>query len=302
MLFNEIYGVYYSTVARILEAAVDGELTEDSLNKTVADNAFPESVLYMLPSLTDSEWQLLDEKLHTPLKNHPSMPLTLLEKRWLKAISMDPRFRLFGVRYEWDEDVEPMFTEEDYLVFDKYSNGDPFDDKIYIRNFRSIMTAITRKVPIRLAYKSRHNKRMVITALPEKLEYSEKDDKFRMLGRGKYGSVMLNLGRIRSVTFCDGLEPMAASAERRKDYLELELVNRRNALDRVMMHFAHFEKEAERIDKYRYRIRIFYDKDDETELVIRVLSFGPFIRVTGPDDLVVLIRKRLEMQKICGLK
>lgn len=65
--------------------------------------------------------------------------------------------------------------------------------------------------------------------------------------------------------------------------------------------FAHFEKEAQRLDEKHYRVTINYRQDDETELVIRVLSFGPFIKVTEPERFVGLIKKRLEMQKSCGL-
>jgi predicted DNA-binding transcriptional regulator YafY len=42
---------------------------------------------------------------------------------------------------------------------------------------------------------------------------------------------------------------------------------------------------------------IHYQQEDETELVIRVLSFGPFVRVAEPDHFVNLIRERLVSQK-----
>ena len=81
----------------------------------------------------------------------------------------------------------------------------------------------------------------------------------------------------------------------------IELYDGRNALERVLLHFAHFEKEAQRLDEKHYRVTINYRQDDETELVIRVLSFGSFIKVTEPERFVGLIKKRLEMQKSCGL-
>jgi predicted DNA-binding transcriptional regulator YafY len=43
-----------------------------------------------------------------------------------------------------------------------------------------------------------------------------------------------------------------------------------------------------------------YDKDDETEILIRLLSFGPMIRVVEPESMTALIRDRLKMQKSCG--
>lgn len=80
----------------------------------------------------------------------------------------------------------------------------------------------------------------------------------------------------------------------------LELTDRRNALERVLLHFAHFEKQAEKLEEDRYRITIFYEKEDETELVIRILSFGPMVKVTSPQHFVDLIKQRLLAQKNCG--
>ena len=42
-----------------------------------------------------------------------------------------------------------------------------------------------------------------------------------------------------------------------------------------------------------------YEKEDETELVIRVLSFGPMIKVTAPQSFAELIKQRLIAQKSC---
>ncbi|HIY00811.1 MAG TPA: WYL domain-containing protein [Candidatus Blautia faecipullorum] len=36
------------------------------------------------------------------------------------------------------------------------------------------------------------------------------------------------------------------------------------------------------------------------ELVIRILSFGPMIRVAAPVHFVDLMKERLQMQKSCG--
>ena len=69
----------------------------------------------------------------------------------------------------------------------------------------------------------------------------------------------------------------------------------------MLLHFAHFKKQAEKLDDERYRITVSYDKDDEMEIVIRILSFGPMIRVTAPQHFIELIKKRLINQKSCEL-
>ena len=69
-----------------------------------------------------------------------------------------------------------------------------------------------------------------------------------------------------------------------------------------MLHFAHFEKQAERTGYDKYILRLKYYENDETEIVIRVLSFGPYIKVLEPQSFVNLIKERLISQKSCELK
>lgn len=45
-----------------------------------------------------------------------------------------------------------------------------------------------------------------------------------------------------------------------------------------------------------------YDGEDETEIVIRVLSFGPYVKVLEPSSFVNLIKERLISQKSCDLR
>lgn len=63
------------------------------------------------------------------------------------------------------------------------------------------------------------------------------------------------------------------------------------------MAFSHFEKQAERIKENQYKITLYYDKEDESEMVIRILSFGQMIKVTAPVRFVILIRERLICQR-----
>ena len=195
--------------------------------------------------------------------------------------------------------VEPLFTPDDYRVFDRYSDGDPYGDEAYIQRFRLILDAVRHKYPLSITTLNRKGGRLIRVMLPGYLEYSEKDDKFRLIGSGgRYGSTV-NLGRIISCAPYSGVHhawPQAALAPRHETVV-FELWDQRNALERVLMHFAHFEKEAERLKDDRYRVKITYDRDDETEMVIRILSFGPMVRVVSPPGFVDLIKNRLSLQK-----
>lgn len=303
MLFHEIYGTYFRTVARILTEAVDHPLSSGEINTIIQKNAFEESTLNIPESLGAKHWQLLKEDGTTILQNKPAMPLTTLQKRWLNAISYDPRMRLFTDQPVVFPDVEPLFLPEDIYVFDKYSDGDPYEDAEYIRNFRLILDAIRQQYPLRISIMNRRGKRVTARTIPEYLEYSEKDDKFRLIGTGSKLGNTINLGRITSCEKCENVQGVKIGKRNlphpRK--VVFELIDDRNALERVLMHFAHFKKRAEKIDDRKYQIVLNYSKEDETEVLIRILSFGPMIRVVKPAAFIKLIKDRLSDQKSCGL-
>ena len=83
----------------------------------------------------------------------------------------------------------------------------------------------------------------------------------------------------------------------RQEELTLLLHDERNGLERVLLHFSHFEKETLKLDDRLYQIKLRYDKDDETELLIRVLSFGPVLEVRAPDRFRQLVLNRIRKQR-----
>ena len=297
MIFSELYSAYYNAVSRIIGAILQGERDEKQFRAVVEEYAFGESMLSIMPSLKSGKWQLVRPDMTTPIRNIPQLPITELEKRWLKAISLDPRVRLFGVSFDWLAEVEPLFSLEDYRIYDQYCDGDPYGDEGYIERFQFILKATRERSVAVFETLNRNGERVRTVGVPERLEYSEKDDKFRVILSGKRRFNTLNLGRILSVRDYLGVEfsvPELRSPHMRE--LILTVDDYRNALERVMLHFAHFEKKAERLDGMRYRLHIKYDPADETEMVIRVLSFGPMVKVEAPDDFVELIRARLKKQ------
>ena len=302
MIFSELYSAYFNAVSSILAEAVKHPLQKDMLRDIIEKNAFGESILNMEPAMKDERWQIIRSDGTTPLKHIPTMPLTTLEKRWLKAISLDPRIRLFSDELPDFPDVEPLFRPEDISVFDKYSDGDPYEDETYIKHFRLILNAIKGRQPLHIDLTNRKDNMIHMTMMPEYLEYSEKDDKFRLIGSGRRCDETVNVARIVSCKPYN--KPFDAVRGERKpgrtEKVEFELYDRRNALERVLMHFAHFEKQAEKIAEDKYRVTVSYHKDDEAEIVIRILSFGPMIKVTAPNRFAELIKERLLSQKSCG--
>ena len=301
MIFHEVYSAYYTAVAKILTALLNGNTDEKSLNALVCEHAFGESLLTVLPSLKSEKWQLMHRDGTTPIRHTPTMPLTTLQKRWLKAIGMDSRVRLFDVDFGDLSDVEPLFTPEDIVVYDRYADGDPFEDEQYIAQFRTILKAMRSRQDLRIEMTNRRGKTIYVRCIPEQLEYSEKDDKFRLVTSGCRFVRSINLARITKCRLYNGEYVIKAEQPAVVyDTMELRVSEERNTLERCMMHFAHFEKRVERVDG-EYRLHIRYDRDDAPEMVIRVLQFGPTVEVLGPDSFKKLIVDKLKSQKSCGL-
>ena len=196
--------------------------------------------------------------------------------------------------------VEALFTEKDFYLYDKYKDGDPYEDEHYIQIFKTVLQAVHQNKKLKVEYtkKSEQTRRFIF--LPWKIEYSQKDDKFRCLSVIKNRHAVLNIARIKNCTIADDADEDETSEielpYNNRTSVSLEIYDNRKAMERMMLAFAHFEKTAFQINKNTYRLTINYDAFDETELVIRVLSFGPMVKVLEPQSFVDLVRARIEKQ------
>lgn len=301
MLFSEIYSIYYKVLAKLITKAINKELDYQTALDIINAEAFSESFIYILDNIQNENWYLISKNYKTPIKESPHTPLSTLEKRFLKTISLDPRFQLFtNLDIIPLDDVEPLYLEKDIYYFDRNSQGDSFDDDTYKINFKKITRALDEHKLVKIVFRNRKGILQKGLFTPRKLEYSPKDDKFRLICLGKYNLSTINISRIKSVEYVgtykeENIKPFS----RNKRTVILEITNYRNALERSMLHFSHFEKEAIKLGDTKYQLKISYDEDDETEVLIRVLSFGPMIQVAAPPDFVTLIKERLLNQKSC---
>ena len=296
VLFHEIYGSYYQAVSVILKKALQQSLTKRDLAVLVQEHAFGESFMTIPDGLQSGKWRLLRKDLSTPLHHQPVMPLTELEKRWMKSLLLDPRIQLFEPDSSGLENVEPLFTPDMIVCYDRYSDGDNYTEPTYITHFRTILQALREKRNLYIKYETHNHASARLVVTPHYLEYSEKDDRFRLFASGWKRSWIFNLSRITECVLADN-NRCAPLREAGKSHVTFELENRRNALQRVLLHFSHLEKETKRIGDNRYQVTLIYDRQDETEMLIRILSFGSVIRVTAPEHFIGLIRERIEKQK-----
>ncbi len=309
-LFSEIYDRYFCITGRILSKK--GRIGKAGITDIVKKYGFGESLIFLLPKLSNNEWGLFEEEngtFRSKLKGGVHTPLSRLQKRWIRSLLDDPRAGLFledeqiaGIKDKL-KDVKPLFDYSDFRCFDRFSDGDDYKDPLYISCFREILSAVKDGHTVHIRYSARNGRSTKLCVQPHRLEYSVKNDCFRLLcyakserGTRKY---ILRLSRMLSVTAGD-IDPDINITEEdgtRQKKVTLSIRDERNAMERAMLHFSDYRKNTSRIDENNYRCEIFYNTDDETELLIELLSFGPMIKVEGDAHFTELIKKRLITQK-----
>ena len=201
------------------------------------------------------------------------------------------------------QSVEPLYRPEQFVFFDRFVDGDAYTNPKYRANFREILHAVREKRYLNASYRS--NKGTIIVwkdLVPASLEYSAKDDKFRLQAIAERKQVTLNLGRIISVEAGEAVEHIKTLKKGKlaKQTLVLEIEDERSTMVRALMHFSDLAKETEKLDESHYLLTVRYDKGDETEMLFRVLSFGPTVKVREPEAFKELIRKKLREQMQCS--
>lgn len=222
------------------------------------------------------------------IDNPTHIPLTTLQKSWLKAILADKHIKLFldeaqlKILDTYLMDIEPLFLPEYFHYYDQFSDGDDYASSTYVSHFRILLGAIRKKRYVTIRFNSHKGDAVCHTYLPCRLEYSAKNDKFRLLavlekknGRDKKDMInkieTVNLSRIEELTVTDKvcLEPIdlqkALQASYYKEPVKLLITTKRNTLERTMLHFANYEKQTRKIDDDTYECEIFYNSMMETD-------------------------------------
>lgn len=326
MIFNPINSAYFDIVARVLAEAVRrsktisaGEqvMTREDVGQIVKKHLFGDAAAEIVDNLFDGDWALMDDKGRSVLENPPLLPLTKLEKQWLKTIACDPRIRLFDLPLEEleqgdNEAIEPLFEPEWFERFNTSGDPDPWEDERYIAHFRLLLNAIKSDKTVFVRWICREGIPCQSICVPKKLEYSMLDDKFRLQAEtvcdGQPKEITINLSRIDvcevssdglMVDIPEELNKVLPSANERLEELSLLIEDRRSSLERALVAFSFFEKkEVSRVDTLHYRLKILIYVGDREEMVQRVSKFGPLIRVESPQWLIEALRDRIRRQRI----
>ncbi|MBD5531311.1 MAG: WYL domain-containing protein [Lachnospiraceae bacterium] len=326
-VFSEIYSCYYQVLRHLL--CSQDALTMQDIRRRICDEGFEESLLSIIPRLEDGTWNLFekDGKLyHSRLSSSFITPVSSLEKSYLKALLSDPRIGLFLEQDQLETldkmlaSVAPLWRPEQFYYFDRFADSDPYEDENYRHCFRTLLQAQKQKQYVDIDYTAPNGNRVHHHYIPARLEYSVKNDKFRILALkpcrpafdsdshheakadGRMKLEILNVSRIQSVKLMPKTlsSPVDLDAMIQRSYykepLKLRIVNKRNALERAMLHFANYEKNTTKIDEDTYECVIYYNRNMETELLIEVMSFGPMLTVLENERFLNSLKARLQRQ------
>lgn len=314
-LFSEVYSCYYQVVRHLL--CCQNAQTIQNIQQEICRDGFEESLISIIPKLEDGTWNLFKKEgnlYRSKLSSSFSMPLSQLEKSYLKALLSDLRIGLFFNQQQLDSlndmlaSVTPLWKQEQFYYYDRFTDGDPYTDETYRRNFRTLLLAQKQHRYVDIDYNSPKGTRIHHHYVPARLEYSVKNDKFRLLAlkqyrHGKMKLESLNLSRMVNVSPTEKIfsSPVDLNTMIQNSYytepVRLHIINKRNALERAMLHFANYEKNTTKIDEDTYECLIYYNQNMETELLIEVMSFGPMLKVVGNDRFLRSLKTRLQRQK-----
>lgn len=313
-LFSEINNCYFQVVKTLIES--NRAITKSEAEHRIKSMGFEESIFYLMPKLVADEWGFFenkDDKLVSRLSPDFFMPLSNLQKAYIKSILLDEKMKLFLNDEEINHieellsDVEPLYNPDYFYYTDRFSDKDDYSSAEYRVHFQTLLKAIKEQRYVEISYTSPKGSPTVHKCVPCRLEYSVKNDRFRLMAvdttkRGAHRLLQLNLGRITDITLTDEVQKKKINLNHiikrsyYKEPVKLIIKNQRNALERAMLQFASYEKHTRKIGDDTYECLIYYNKNVETELLIEVLSFGPMIQVVGNEVFLNQIKERLKYQ------
>ncbi len=309
--FEEIYSSYFQVVRKILLDSREHSLSKQEMEEICQSFASSESALSILPKLLNGAWSSLRKK---PVTSDLKLPMTGLQKSWIKTLLADERFRLFFPEKSLTilenelQNVAPLYELSDFHYFDRYTDGDPYHSSDYQSVFRTVLKATIEQRPLFAAYEGAKGFQKTLELLPCQLQYSSKDDKFRLLAVSMHNGrpqkpYILNLTRIRACHISKNDSPerfdwdYSKFQKQSEKPVRIRISHERNALERCMLHFANYEKQTVyEPETDSWVCSIYYDPADETELLIELLSFGPVIRILGPESFLSQVRQRVKRQ------
>lgn len=304
-IFHEIYGVYFRIISEMLKMP---EITNEQKNKIISEYGFDETTLHINDYIKNLLKKDKYGSYRRVIENDPVFILTEIQKRWIKAKLYSPKINLFLENDTINslkkrlENIPPLYRNENFQYTDRFNDGDDFSDINYQKNFRKIISAVKNNEILEINFRNKNNKEIQVSCVPLKIQYSPKNDRFRILAFDMLREQIniINIGRITEIKSTGKIFQENISGEKYfspSRSVTVCISDERNAPKRFFMEFAPYKKRTEYDEKTgKCTVQLWYDKPDETELLIRLLSFGAVIEIVSPPDFRRKAKERIDRQ------
>ena len=175
----------------------------------------------------------------------------------------------------------------------------------------TLLEGIYDQKTVQIKYRTMKRRVMIGEFRPIVLEFSKRNNRFQgFLQDCKSDRIYtLNVDRIESATETDASfdysateQAFAAFRENNTTMVEIEFFDSRNIADRILTEFSPWKKRCSfDTETGLYKLTVFYQKQDEIDLVIRLLGYGATIRFTDKNHPIykeILARMNQQMDLI----
>lgn len=245
------------------------------------------------------------------------LPLTTMEIRWLKTILSDERIRCFFSDRQLDFISTYMQTEypeisplpvKHLVNFDKHITIDSMEKEAEHSLIKTLIKAINQKMLVDLTYVTRYGKEISGEFKPIVIEFSKRNNKFQVqmqsCDNNRFYSI--NLSQIISLVivpeefeYFEILQNYEKHRELNERSVDIQFYDVRNTADRILTEFSPWKKycEYDRETKI-YTLQLFYQKDEELDLVVRLMGYGGNIHFVNKEHSIAReIIRRYEKQR-----
>lgn len=245
------------------------------------------------------------------------LPLTTLEIRWIKTILSDERIVCFFSERQLDFIKVYMNTEypeitpfpvNNLVNFDKHIPIDSMEKLAEQSLITTLIKAINQKMLVDITYVTRYGKEIVGEFKPIVIEFSKRNNKFQaqMQSCENNRFYSINLSQIISLTivpdefeYFETLQNYEKHRELNERSVDIQFYDVRNTADRILTEFSPWKKycEYDRETKI-YTLHLFYKKDEELDLVVRLMGYGGNIHFVNKEHSIAReILRRYEKQR-----
>lgn len=247
------------------------------------------------------------------------VPLSTIELRWLKTILKDQKIRLFlseqeinvlcDILTEYVPNISPLPMDKVFF-FDRFHFPEK-NAKLESLVLTTLLEGIYDQRTVCIKYHTMRNRTKVGEFKPIVLEFSKRNNRFQGFFQecGSNRIYTMNVSRIETAEETDTTFDYAAAKRALLDFreenmtsVEVEFYDVRNIADRILTEFSPWKKLcAYDAETGLYKLTIFYQKQDEVDLVVRLLGYGANLRFVDKEHPIckeIQVRMNRQMELI----